>query len=200
MKRLFDLVMSSLLILALSPAWGLTALLIKATSRGPAVFRAVRVGKDGHHFTLYKFRSMTVSGSQVGMRITVGDDPRVTRIGKVLRRSKFDETLQLINVVKGEMSLVGPRPEDPAYVEFYTPAQRKILAVRPGMVSPASLMFKDEEHLLASSDQPELTYVEEVLGKKLEIDLQYVACQSLATDLRVLRDTLTQLIIRRERP
>jgi lipopolysaccharide/colanic/teichoic acid biosynthesis glycosyltransferase len=143
--RGLDLIASGLGLLLFSPVFLIIGLVIKLTSAGPVFYEAERIGQGGRLFKLYKFRSMYPDADQQGPGITVKDDPRVTPVGRFLRRAKLDELPQLINVFRGEMSLVGPRPEDPRYVALYTPGQRQALAVRPGMTSPASLHYREEE-------------------------------------------------------
>lgn len=192
MKRSFDLIFSILALITLSPLLLLTSILIKLTSPGPVFYRAVRVGKDGEPFRLYKFRSMVADAASKGPGITQQGDPRVTRVGYWLRRFKLDELPQLINVCKGEMSLVGPRPEDARYVALYTPEQRRVLSARPGITSAASVRYRHEERMLNGSDW-ETTYLQEVLPQKLAIELEYLQTPSLLTDLKIIYQTLLAL-------
>ena len=173
----------------LSPLFCWIALWIKLTSPGPVFYRAMRVGQDGRSFRLYKFRSMIVGTDRQGPCITATGDPRITRVGRFLRRAKLDELPQLLNVLKGEMSLVGPRPEDPRYVALYTPEQRRVLAVRPGITSAASLAFRHEEQLLAGEDW-ETHYRARVLPDKLALDLAYLARRTLLSDFALILRTL----------
>jgi lipopolysaccharide/colanic/teichoic acid biosynthesis glycosyltransferase len=154
-------------------------------SAGPIFYRAQRVGKDGVLFYLYKFRSMTAGADKQGPGITAAGDSRVTRVGRFLRRTKLDELPQLINVLKGEMSLVGPRPEDPRYVALYTPEQRPVLAARPGITSAASLQYRHEEQLLSGADW-ETVYRQEVMPAKINIDLAYWQKRTVWSDLRLI--------------
>src|SRR5690242_5492140 len=186
MSRLFDVVTTVAGLLVLSPLFALLALAVKLSSPGPVLHRGRRVGKDGVEFDLFKFRSMRVG--EGGPGITRAGDPRVTAVGRVLRKWKLDELPQLINVLRGEMSLVGPRPEAPRYVAMYDPAQRRILSVRPGMTSPASLLYRSEEEQLAGDDW-ERTYVERVMPEKLRVDLAYIERRSVRSDLGVLLRT-----------
>ncbi|MFZ1595653.1 MAG: sugar transferase [Anaerolineae bacterium] len=176
-------------LMLLSPLFCWIALWIKLTSPGPVFYRAVRVGQDGRPFRLYKFRSMIAGTDRQGPGITATGDPRITRVGRFLRRAKLDELPQLLNVLKGEMSLVGPRPEDPRYVALYTPEQRRVLAVRPGITSAASLAFRHEEQLLAGEDW-ETHYRARVLPDKLALDLAYLARRTLLSDLALILRTL----------
>jgi lipopolysaccharide/colanic/teichoic acid biosynthesis glycosyltransferase len=193
MIRLLDLFASVTGLALLSPLLVLIAIAIKLDSPGSVFFRGQRVGRGGRLFKIYKFRSMVADAAQKGPGITTAGDPRITRVGEVLRRTKLDELPQLINVVRGEMSLVGPRPEDPRYVPLYTPEQRRVLSVRPGMTSPASLRFRHEEELLQGGDW-ERVYLSEVLPAKLQIELEYLERRSVWTDLRVIVQTVLALV------
>lgn len=192
MQRLFDLAIAAILLVLISPLLALVALLVKATSAGPVLHRAQRVGRGGHPFQLYKFRSMVAGAAQTGPGITRAGDPRITPVGAFLRQTKLDELPQLLNVLRGEMSLVGPRPEDPRYVAGYTPDQRRVLAVRPGLTSPASVHYRSEEQLLAGADW-EATYLQQVLPHKLALELDYLAHRSFASDLVILFQTFFAL-------
>ena len=192
-QRVFDLLASLVGLVLLFPLFILIAIAIKLDSPGPVFFRGQRVGRDGHLFRLYKFRSMVVDAARSGPGITAAGDRRITRVGRVLRRTKFDELPQLINVVRGEMSLVGPRPEDPRYVALYTPEQRRALSVRPGITSPASLRFRREEELLQGEDW-ERVYLEEVMPAKLRIELDYLERRSLWRDVSVITQTFLTLL------
>lgn len=187
-KRALDLVLSAALLVALSPLLLLIALLVRQSSPGPVFYRATRVGRDGKLFKLYKFRSMVVNADKVGPAITTSGDSRITPIGRRLRDSKLDELPQLINVLKGEMSLVGPRPEDPRYVKLYTPEQQRILSVAPGITSPGSIRYRHEEAQLSGPDW-ETKYINEVLPAKLALDLQYVNKASVYQDIAILWQT-----------
>lgn len=191
-KRIFDLLASALGLIILSPIFALIALLIRLTSPGPVFYRARRVGQGGREFTLYKFRSMVADADRRGPGITTAGDPRVTSIGRVLRRTKLDELPQLWNVLRGDMSLVGPRPEDPRYVALYTPEQRRVLDVRPGITSLASIEYRNEEAVLHGPDW-EQHYIHEVMPAKLAIDLRYVQRATLFTDLLIILRTLLAL-------
>lgn len=200
-KRVFDLCVALGVLLALSPLLAAAALWIKLDSPGPVLFRQQRVGWRGRPFAILKFRTMRHAAMGEGLRITVGADPRLTRAGVFLRRHKIDEFPQFINVLRGEMSVVGPRPEVPHYVALYTQAQRDIvLSVRPGITDPASLVFKDESTLLAEADDPENFYVTEVMPAKLEHAAQYVATRSLLGDIRIVLRTAGAIVVRRKHP
>ena len=184
-RRALDVLASAAGVVLLSPLFVILALLIRHDSPGPVLHRAIRVGRDGRLFTLYKFRSMVVGSAQSGSAITARGDPRVTSVGRVLRRSKLDELPQLWNVIKGDMSLVGPRPEDPRYTALYSPEQRTVLRVRPGVTSPASLRYRSEEQLLAGTEWED-TYVHRVMPAKLAIDLDYLRRRTVWSDVVVV--------------
>jgi len=192
-QRVFDLFVSLVGLVLFFPLFGLIAIVIKLDSPGPVFFRGQRVGRAGHLFRVYKFRSMVAGADQKGAGITAAGDLRVTRVGRLLRKTKFDELPQLINVVRGEMSLVGPRPEDPRYVALYTPEQRRVLSVRPGVTSPASLRFRHEEELLQGENW-EQVYLEEVMPAKLRIELDYLKSRSLWRDIGVIVQTVLALV------
>lgn len=193
-KRGFDILASSFALLLLLPILLALALLVALGSPGGPFFRQVRVGMGGREFRLLKFRTMR-PGSEAKGQITVGArDPRVTGIGHVLRRTKVDELPQLWNVLVGDMSIVGPRPEVPRYVALYTPEQRAVLSVRPGLSSLASLAYIQESEVLGRSSDPERTYVEEVMPAKLALDLRYIRERSLLLDLRIILRTVGRLV------
>jgi len=171
-------------LILLSPVLAGAALAVKLSSPGPVLHRAVRVGRAGNPFTVLKFRTMVLE-AVAGPGITSAEDPRVTPVGHVLRRWKLDELPQLVNVLRGEMSLVGPRPEDPRYVARYTPEQRRVLRVRPGLTSPASLRFSREESMLTGEDW-ETAYLQKILPAKLSEDLEYLEHRSARSDLTIL--------------
>lgn len=192
LKRLFDVLVSAVALLLLSPVFLVVAIAIKISSPGPVFYRAVRVGQHGVPFKLYKFRSMVVNADKIGAGITTAHDPRITPIGRFLRRTKLDELPQLINVLRGEMSLVGPRPEDPRYVALYTEEQRRVLRVRPGMTSLASVRYRHEQALLSGADW-ETQYIQRIMPDKLAIDLEYLERATLLSDLGVLWQTFIAL-------
>lgn len=198
LTRGLDLIASGLGLVLLAPVFLIVGLVIKLTSAGPVFHKSNRVGQYGRPFKPHKFRSMYLHADQSGPGITLRDDPRVTPVGRLLRRTKLDELPQLVNVFRGEMSLVGPRPEDPRYVALYTPAQRRILASRPGMTSPASLEYHDEEKLLAGDDW-EATYCDQILPHKLALDLAYLQERSVWTDLNLILRTIAGVILGGER-
>ena len=188
-KRLFDAVAAGAGLALLSPVLLGIALAVRTHDGGPVLYRARRVGKDGQEFQLLKFRTMTPNADGTGPAVTRQGDVRVTRLGRFLRRTKLDELPQLLNVLQGDMSLVGPRPEDPRYVALYTPEQRQVLSVRPGITSAASLEYRHEEQLISGPDA-ERTYLEHVLPDKLAIDLAYVRNRSFWSDLQLIARTV----------
>lgn len=200
LKRIFDVLVSSIGLIVTFPVCLLIACAIKLSSRGPVLYRASRVGKDGHLFPMHKFRTMTRSVDDRHSRIAISGDKRVTRVGRVLRATKLDELPQLWDVLVGHMSVVGPRPEDPHYVARYDSAQRRVLSVRPGVTGPSALLYRHEERLLAASPDPEEAYIREVLPAKLAIDLHYVETRTFAGDLAILGRTLTAVFQRYESP
>jgi lipopolysaccharide/colanic/teichoic acid biosynthesis glycosyltransferase len=186
MKRLFDIVFALVMLLLLAPLFLVLACWVSFDSRGGVFFGQQRVGRDGKHFTLWKFRTMKPQ-SEKGGQLTVGSsDVRITRAGYFLRKFKVDELPQLWNVVRGEMSVVGPRPEVPRYVAHYTEEQRNVLSIRPGITDYASLHYFNESDLLAKSDNPEVTYLNEVLPAKLHLNLVYLKGHTFWGDLRII--------------
>lgn len=190
-KRGIDLVGAAAGIGVLFPVLVLVGAAVRIESPGPALFRQERVGLGGSRFRLLKFRTMRARSS--GPQVTASGDPRITRVGRILRRYKLDELPQLVNVLAGEMSLVGPRPEVPRYVQHYPERWRRALTVRPGLTDFAALEFLDEEAILSRSHDPERAYVEQVLPRKLELYERYLAEQSLTTDLRLIAETLRRI-------
>lgn len=196
MKRIFDVVASGLGLICLSPLFLVLALWIKSDSPGPVFFRQIRVGKDNRDFRIFKFRSMRPD-SDKGRQITVGGhDPRVTRSGYYIRKFKLDEFPQLINVFRGEMSLVGPRPEVRRYVDMYTSDQLRVLSVRPGITSLASIRYRNENDILAAAADPDRCYVEQVMPDKLAIDLEYVEHASFINDIKLIFKTFKEIILK----
>lgn len=186
-KRLFDIAFAALALLLLCPLLLAVALWVGLDSPGPVFFRQQRVGRGGQLFDIYKFRTMHTGAEAVGPQITVGQDARITRAGAWLRRSKVDELPQFLNVLRGDMSVVGPRPEVPRYVGQYSAGLRAVvLSVRPGITDLASIAFRNESDLLASSPDPERTYVEQILPVKLRYAQKYVRTHSLRLDLQII--------------
>ncbi len=197
LKRCFDLLSATLGLVLLAPLLAGIALWIRLDSPGPVLYRQQRVGRHGRPFEIHKFRTMRHDPAAAGSQLTIGADPRITRAGRFLRRSKLDELPQLYDVLRGAMSLVGPRPEVPRYVALYPPALRdKVLSVRPGITDLASIRFRDESALLARAADPEREYTEVVLPAKLRFAAEYVDQASLATDLRLIGQTLKALFSR----
>lgn len=193
-KRAMDIVISGAALVVLSPVLLLVALLIKIDDPGPVFYRQVRVGKDGKTFRIFKFRSMVVDADKKGLQITIGRDPRITRMGAFLRKTKLDELAQLINVFVGDMSFVGPRPEVPRYVELYTPYQRQVLLVRPGITDYASIAYRNENDLLAGAQDPEKMYIETIMPDKIELNMKYLHEISPLTDIRLIFKTIAAVI------
>ena len=194
LKRAFDAAAAAVGLVLLSPVFLVVAALIKAQDRGPVFFRQERVGRGGRTFRIHKFRTMRVTDG-TGPLVTASHDARITRVGRWLRRTKLDELPQLIDVLNGDMSLVGPRPEVPRYMALYAePVRRQILSLRPGITDRAAIEFRDEERLLAAAADPERAYVEQVMPIKQRYYLDYVAQRSLAGDLRILWDTARALV------
>lgn len=194
MTRLFDVIFSLAGLVLLSPMLLVIAVWIRLDSSGPAIFRQVRVGRYGKTFELLKFRSMR-PGSEAKGQLTVGTaDSRITRIGAWLRRYKLDELPQLVNVLKGEMSIVGPRPEVPKYVAYYTPEQRRVLDVRPGITDHASLEYFEENKLLAQSSDPEHTYIHEVMPAKIRLNMRYIERPTLAGYFSIIVRTALRIV------
>ncbi len=190
-KRLFDLFWTVPGLIVLSPLFLAVAVWIKLDSPGPVFFRQVRVGKHEKPFRIYKFRTMVSDAENRGLSITTEKDPRITRSGEFLRRTKIDELPQLINVVKGEMSLVGPRPEVPRYVAYYPEeAKKKIFSLQPGVTDYAAIQFRNENELLERSGDPEKTYIDEILPEKLDLYLRYANERSLWIDLKLILGTI----------
>lgn len=195
-KRLFDILCASAGLLLLAPFFAVTAVLIKRDSSGPVFFRQTRMGQFGKPFRIYKFRTMCLDAEKKGAQVSTGDDPRITRTGRFLRKYKIDELPQLLNVVSGEMSLVGPRPEVPKYVAAYPVDYALVLSVRPGITDYAALAFKDENELLKAADDPERKYIDEILPIKIGYYKQYLAERSFGTDLKLIFKTILGIVIR----
>lgn len=193
-KRVFDLLCAILGLIMLSPVILMIALWIMLDSPGPIFFKQIRVGRFGKEFYMYKFRTMVVNAEALGSQLTVANDRRITRSGQFLRKSKLDELPQLYNVLKGDMSLVGPRPEVPKYVALYTAAQRQVLTVQPGITDLASIEFRNESELLAGKENFEELYIQEIMPRKLELNQQYIAQMGVFSDLRIIAQTLMKLV------
>lgn len=194
MKRAFDIVASGLGLLVLSPLFLFLAIWIKIDSRGAVFYRQVRVGRNNKDFRIFKFRSMRV-GADKGSLVTIGGrDPRITRSGYIIRKFKFDELPQLINVFVGDMSLVGPRPEVRHYVDYWTPEQMHVLDVRPGITDPASIKFRNENELMEQAEDPEKYYIEVIMQEKLKLYLEYVQNHSFWGDIGLIFKTFWVIV------
>jgi lipopolysaccharide/colanic/teichoic acid biosynthesis glycosyltransferase len=193
-KRAFDLFFSIPGLIILSPFLLIVALAVRLGSPGPVIFRSWRVGRFGKEFSLLKFRTMTRDAPLKGSKITIGKDARITRLGALLRRCKVDELPQLLNVIKGEMSLVGPRPEVPEYVRLYTPEQNAVLNLVPGITDPASIKYALESEVLGASESPQTNYVQHIMPDKIRMNLEYAAGANRWTDFLLLLKTLGRII------
>ena len=194
LKRVMDIVISGAALCVLWPVLLLIALAIVIDDPGPVFYRQVRVGRGGKEFRIFKFRTMVVDADKKGLQITVGRDSRITRMGALLRKTKLDELAQLLNVFLGQMSFVGPRPEVPRYVAMYTPYQRQVLLVRPGITDYASIAYRNENDLLAGADDPERMYVEEIMPAKIELNMKYLRRVSPLEDIRLIFATIAAVI------
>jgi lipopolysaccharide/colanic/teichoic acid biosynthesis glycosyltransferase len=192
-KRAFDMVSAGIGLIAVSPILVGIALVVKLDG-GPAFYRQERVGRGGRPFRMWKFRTMVPNADRLGPQLTVAGDRRITRVGRWLRRSKLDELPQLLNVLVGEMSLVGPRPEVARYVARYTAAQRRVLALRPGITDPASIRYRDEERELAEASDPEAHYVAHVMPEKIRLNLDYAARANVLRDVGVILATFRAVL------
>ncbi|HSW31605.1 MAG TPA: sugar transferase [Longimicrobiales bacterium] len=189
-KRIFDIALSCMGLCLCVPVLLAIAAAIQLDDGGPVLFRQERVGRGGTNFFILKFRTMRADAECVGGQLTVGDDPRTTRLGRWLRKYKLDELPQLVNVLRGEMSLVGPRPEVPRYVALYTPEQREVLRLVPGITDPASIVFREEAELLSPSNDPERMYVERIMPEKLALNREYASEANVVSDLLVILRTI----------
>ena len=193
LKRIFDIISSLFGLILLSPFMIIIAILIKLDSKGPIFFKQVRVTKNGREFKIFKYRTMKV-GSDKFSQITVGKDSRITKVGDFLRKYKLDEIPQLINVLIGDMSLVGPRPEVPKYVALYTEEQREILKVRAGITDYASIEFSNENDILANETDPEKAYIEKIMPRKIELNKKYLSEISVMTDIKIILLTIKKIL------
>lgn len=194
MKRAFDFVSSLVGLMLASPVLLVIAILIKKEDGGPVFYRGVRVGKFGKPFRIFKFRTMVVNAEKLGGPSTADDDPRISKVGKSIRKFKLDELPQLINVLKGEMSIVGPRPEVQMYVDMFTEEERAILSVRPGITDWASIWNPDEGAILAGSPDAEKTYMEKIRPEKIRLQLKYVRERSFWNDLKIIAQTIIAIV------
>ena len=189
-KRAFDLASSVSGLIILSPLFIFISIWVKTSSKGPIFFVQKRVGKDFKDFNLYKFRSMVADAPKKGLQITSGDDPRITKVGKFIRKTKIDELPQLINVIKGEMSLVGPRPEVKKYVDIKKDDYKKVLSVHPGITDLAAIEFRDEEKILEGFEDKEKAYINEVLPQKIALYYKYIDNITFQSDIKIILQTL----------
>ena len=189
LKRSMDFVVGGIALIVFSPVIAFVAVRIKCEDDGPIFYKAPRVGRDGKPFRMYKFRTMVVNADRIGGPSTAADDPRLTHVGHAIRRYKLDEIPQLINVVRGDMSLVGPRPEVQHYVDMYSSEERQILSVRPGITDWASIQYRNEGDILRGAADPEQAYMEKIRPGKIRLGLEYVHRQSLWTDIKILAQT-----------
>ena len=193
-KRIFDFLFSLFGIIILSPIFIIVSIAIKLDSKGSILFLQKRVGRYGKEFNIYKFRTMVTDAEKLGKQITVGKDNRITRVGAFLRKFKIDELPQLFNVLKGDMSLVGPRPEVPKYVALYNEEQRKVLDIRPGITDMASLRYKDENDILGKVDNPEEYYINVIMKDKLNLNLEYIEKSNVFFDIYLILKTIIKCI------
>lgn len=199
MIRFFDVLFSILGLILLSWLFIIIFILIKLDSKGPIFYFQERIGKDGIPFKLFKLRSMYVDVDKRGLQITVGKrDPRITRVGYFIRKYKIDELVQLVNVIKGEMSLVGPRPEVKKYVDLYTPEQRIVLSVKPGITDYASIKFRNENELLEGQPDPEKFYIEKIMPEKIELNLIYIKSYNIINYMNIVYMTILGVLSRRK--
>ena len=193
-KRVCDFILSLIGIIVLSPIFIIVSIAIKLDSKGKILFLQKRVGRYGKEFNIYKFRTMVSNAEKLGKQITVGNDNRITKVGAFLRKYKIDELPQLFNVLKGDMSLVGPRPEVPKYVKLYSDEQKKVLNVRPGITDMASLRYKDENEILGKVDNPEEYYINVIMKDKLKLNLEYIEKSNIFFDLYLIIKTVVKCI------
>ncbi len=194
-KRVIDIVLSFTMLVMISPLFIVVAILIKFGDGGPVFFKGKRIGKDGKPFRMFKFRSMVVNAENLGGSSTSEDDPRLTKIGKFLKKYQLDELPQLINVLTGEMSLVGPRPQVPWAVELYSPEEKQILNLRPGMTDWASLWNFHEGEILKGSKNPDKDYMEKIHPQKMKLSLKYVKNHSLGIDFKIILETIKKIFL-----
>ncbi|MDE0042752.1 MAG: sugar transferase [Candidatus Poribacteria bacterium] len=196
-KRFLDVTCAAIGLIGLLPLVMLCALLARLQSPGPIIYRAKRVGRGGRIFKMYKFRTMVANAESLGAGLTVYGDSRITKLGRFLRWTKWDEIPQFLNVIKGDMSIIGPRPEAPEYVKYYTENQKQVLQVRPGITGPAQVANHDEEKKLKDQTNPEQYYIAQLMPRKLKIDLTYIEKQSVASDLLWLVKTFFVIVFSR---
>ena len=194
MIRFFDFILSLVGLVVLAPIFIVLAIWIKIDSKGPVFYKQVRVGRNGIDFGLFKFRSMVVDADKKGLITVGGRDPRITRSGYFIRKYKLDELPQLINVLVGDMSLVGPRPEVRKYVELYTDEKKKVLSVKPGITDYASIEYMDENEILGKSNDPEKTYIEEIMPEKIKYNMKYIQNKNVSEYFKIIFLTLLKIV------
>ena len=194
MIRFFDFILGLVGLVVLAPIFIMLAIWIKIDSKGPVFYKQVRVGQNGINFGLFKFRSMVVDADKKGLITVGGRDPRITRSGYFIRKYKLDELPQLINVLVGDMSLVGPRPEVRKYVDLYTDEQQKVLSVKPGITDYASIEYMDENEILGKSSDPEKTYIEEIMPEKIKYNMKYINNKSLFEYFKIILLTVLKIV------
>ena len=194
MIRFFDFILGLVGLVVLAPIFIMLAIWIKIDSKGPVFYKQVRVGQNGIDFGLFKFRSMVVDADKKGLITVGGRDPRITRSGYFIRKYKLDELPQLINVLVGDMSLVGPRPEVRKYVELYTDEQQKVLSVKPGITDYASIEYMDENEILGKSNDPEKTYIEEIMPEKIKYNMKYIQNKNVSEYFKIIFLTLLKIV------
>ena len=194
MIRFFDFILSLVGLVVLAPIFIVLAIWIKIDSKGPVFYKQVRVGQNGIDFGLFKFRSMVVDADKKGLITVGGRDPRITRSGYFIRKYKLDELPQLINVLVGDMSLVGPRPEVRKYVDLYTDEQQKVLSVKPGITDYASIEYMDENEILGKSNDPEKTYIEEIMNEKIKYNMKYIQNKNLFEYFKIILLTVLKIV------
>lgn len=193
-KRGFDIIASFIGCIVLLPIFTIISILIKIDSKGPILFKQDRVGKNGEIFKILKFRTMVINAEKLGKQITVGEDNRITKVGRFLRKYKLDELPQLFNVLKGDMSLVGPRPEVPKYVKLYNEEERKVLNVKPGITDFASIEYRDENEILGKVENPEEYYIDIIMKHKLQLNLKYISKNNIFIDIKIILRTLLKCL------
>ena len=194
MIRFFDFILSLVGLVVLAPILIVLAIWIKIDSKGPVFYKQVRVGQNGIDFGLFKFRSMVVDADKKGLITVGGRDPRITRSGYFIRKYKLDELPQLINVLVGDMSLVGPRPEVRKYVDLYTDEQQKVLSVKPGITDYASIEYMDENEILGKSSDPEKTYIEEIMPEQIKYNMKYIQNKNVSEYFKIIFLTLLKIV------
>jgi len=195
-KRMFDLLLSIPSLIILSPVYLLSAILIKLDTPGPILFSQDRIGQNGKPFRLYKFRTMVKDAAKIGPPVTTAHDPRITKTGRLLRKFKVDEMLQVMNIVKGDMSVIGPRPEVKKYIDIFAEEYKDILKIKPGMTDYALIVFRNEEDILSRFQNVEEGYIKEVMPEKIKLYRQYLSEMSLKTDIKIFFQTIWEILVK----